>query len=187
MNIKKFLVVFLVLSTLVSCATTLATRRIKPFYDGVDPQAAPYVKEWLDLAQQKGIKFTGTVTVGLRPLEAGRIIGVCNYGFGFNEIDLDTNYWSRSTNLSRMSLVYHELGHCYCDRDHDFGGKKYPTTDIEQTREIFEIVIQKKQLPGYYDDLCPKSLMYPTSISDECVKTHYNEYVDEVFQNCNPW
>jgi hypothetical protein len=90
--------------------------------------------------------------------------------------------------MDRYILLFHELTHCYCGRGHDFKkGKKYTEKRLAKVLEaaIFQITGQPQ--PGYYEDGCPVSVMYPSVLDDECSKRHYQEYVAEMFKRCKPW
>lgn len=173
----------ILLGTLVSCAMV---GRLTPKYDGVDPRAVDLTNEWLALAKDRGITFNHTVSIGFTNIPDSRIIGQTSYGFGFNEIDLDSMFWLTATSVSKMSLLFHELTHAYCDRAHTYGNNEsYPEVD-KLGDDIKKMDSEKKAIPGYYEDYCPYSLMYPEIVTDWCMKTHYNEYVVEMFTNCEP-
>ena len=159
MNLIKIAIGCLSLCILVSCTINLMNTRLTPDYPGVDAEIAPYVDQWLILAKEYGLKFNHGVTVGFRDINKGYIVGQCNYGMAFREIDIDRKFWERSSDMSRTILVYHELSHCYCDRDHD-----------------------KMSKGG-----CPTSLMYPEVITDICFLYHYQEYIDELFSVCKEY
>lgn len=86
-------------------------------------------------------------------------IGVC-YGFRapkfFRKIQLDQKYWDNADDLDRESLMFHELGHCVLNRDHD---------------EEFE--------PSHIFILRPRSLMYPVSFYQ--YRLHRMDYIKELF------
>ncbi len=172
MKFTKTVIDCFLLTFLMSCCTfNLSQRRLTPEYKGVDPEIAPYVNEYMDLAKIMGIKFKNKVTVGFKDINNGNIIGECEYGLGFREIDVDRTYWNRSTTTSKMTLLIHELSHCYCGRTHDYG----PSKEYKNTWE------------GRFDDNCPKSVMYPKILPDGCVDLHYEEYILEAFDRCNPY
>lgn len=161
MRFLRAIIIGLLLATLTSCAITLGTMRWIPRYDGVDPEMISYVNEYLTLAKEHNIKFDDRVTVGFRDIHDGNAIGETIYAVGFREIDVDRNYWKNATKLTRMSLLFHELGHAYCGRDHNTSYRK--------------------------EDSCPASLMFPTIMSDACLMFHYQDYVEDLFKNCDPY
>lgn len=146
-------------------------------------------KEFFKLGEKKGIKFKNNVTIGLKDIKSDKTIGLCTYTAKWREIDLDSNYWARATWLSKIALVYHELAHCYCERDHDWAeGKRYPT-DFELWFDniINETPLTPLKPEGYMEDGCPMTLMHPTIIDDYCTKAHYAHYVKEMFDRCEPY
>ncbi len=34
------------------------------------------------------------------------------------KVIIDVNYWSNATELEKQFIIFHELGHCFLDRDH---------------------------------------------------------------------
>jgi hypothetical protein len=108
---------------------------------------------------------------------------------GFREIDIDNKYWATSSSAEKTTEMYHELTHCLCGRDHDFGkDQRYPEPE---TLEIFVVIknmcVEKTEPKGLYEDGCPLSVMYPRILSGNCLSLHYNDYIKEMFDRCNPW
>lgn len=159
-----------------------------PEYVGVDPEAQPFVDEYMWLGAQNHLHFDKQVTVGFKVINDGRIVGMCNYGGWFREIDLDTSYWIYSTKTTRMTLMFHELTHCYCDRAHDYGkGDDYPEAQKARIRRAIEWRVEGGPRPGYWADGCPVSIMHPVLLSDDCMLEHYQEYTTEMFDRCDAW
>ncbi len=74
-----------------------------------------------------------------------------------NVVEIDPSYFYQSTPKRRVELVFHELAHCVCYRNHTEGKLK---------------------------DGCPDSLMYKTYIDDQCLKTHWDYYLKEIYNGC---
>lgn len=162
--------------------------KIAPEYHGVDERARSLVNEYFWLSKQNNITFTHKVSVGFKVLNDGLAVGMCTFGPGWREIDIDSNYWYNSTNTTRLALVFHELTHCYCGRDHDYEeGKKYPETEAARVARALKWLIEGGERPGYWDDGCPISFMHPSVVDDECTMAHYNEYLTEMFTRCQPY
>ena len=177
MRIFRSILIGAILGTLLSCAILLRDTRPIPKYNGVDPKAEPLVDEWLSLAEVYGLKFDKTVTVGFMDIDRAGVVGQTNYSYFFREIDLDKTYWEYSTNIQRTILLFHELSHAYCDREHDFG-KNEPYDD--------KIVGMASGL-GYFEDSCPRSILYPYVLKADCYLSHYQEYISEMFTRCEPY
>lgn len=156
--------------------------RLHPRYSEVDPEVKPYVNQYLSLAKDSKITFTHKVNVGFTDInkirQGFKTIGKCNYAW--REIDLDRDSWNQVTEMTKLTLIFHELSHCYCDRGHDYGdGKSYGTSEDRKTGNTKE--------EGFFSDECPISLMFPTIVSDECMVSHYSEYISEMFLQCDPY
>ena len=184
MNRYRVLINFLFLTVLMSCCTiNLQTLGLIPKYEGVDPQAASYVAEWQQLAKYYKIEFTKKVTIGFDKINSESVVGYCEYGTNFREITLDSSYWANSTKISKMVIVFHELSHCSCNRSHSYiidnHTKEYGNDESSRKNP------SKKD--GFFKDTCPISIMYPYVIEDYCFTTHYSDYVDEMFKDCEPY
>jgi hypothetical protein len=178
---------FLLLFCFTSCSASIPVK-IAPEYKGVDPRAQNIVSEYLELSRLNHIIFHNPVTVGFKNIQHGDVVGVCHYGGYFREIDVDINYWNNSTTLSHLALLYHELTHCYCTRDHDYGKeKKYPETEAARIVQAIQWKVNGGERPGHWDDGCPVSLMYPIVVDDDCMQAHYAEYTQEMFDRCEAW
>jgi hypothetical protein len=169
------------MSLLIIFATSLSTcssTRLTPRYKGVDPGLIEYSADYIRLAKERGIKFDTIVTMGFNDLPYP-VIGRCYYSLGFREIDIDRNFWKNASEITRMALVLHESSHCYCGRPHDYGaGKEYP--------EAAKLSSMNK-VEGFFPDGCPLSLMFPEIVDDGCVMYHYQDYIEELFQRCEPY
>ena len=155
-----------------------------------DPQIGSIYKEFMDLSKRNNITFKNDVSIGFTKIDEGDVIGTCSYRVTFREIDLDKEFWNRASWFSKTSLLFHELAHCYCNRDHDFGeGTLYPDDSLEYLlQNLFKKTTFNFYKPeGYFEDGCPVSLMYPKLISDDCLRYHYNEYVEEMFNRCEAY
>ena len=181
---------------LCSCTTPKPTKteiKTSPAYMGVDPELKPYVDEYKALAKARNLIFTHEVTVGFTKIKENNIIGWCNYGFTFREIDIDRPFWNATSNLGKKMLIWHELSHCYCDRDHDYGkNKPYASPRsglISGSIDRFLPIFSKPEedTAGYLEDSCPKSIMHPVHLYDWCSSRHYQEYIDEMFDRCQPF
>jgi len=186
MRIIKFAIIGILLGFGVACCT-VAIDPVFPKYSGVDPEFQYLLNEYLYLADQRGIHFKNTVTVGFEDINQGQVIGECYYGLYFREIYIDKEFWKESTATTRMAEAFHELSHCYCGREHDYGdGKKYkPASDdiVKDTGSFhgFELDFSHE---GRFDDMCPLSIMYPRIVPDYCMVRHYSYYTNEMFDRC---
>lgn len=85
-------------------------------------------------------------------------VGLCFYSVGLDNkkhglnIQIDPDFWNKSSNEQREELLFHELGHCILGRDHIETMLKYNT---------------------------PKSVMYPY-VFESAYKKHREYYVNEL-------
>ena len=177
MRILRSILLGILFGTLFSCAILFRDTRVVPHYTNVDPQFKPYVNQYLFLAKMAGLKFHHTVNMGFTKMGNGNVVGITNYGLGFREVDISSEYWQYATDIQKTILIWHELGHSYCDRNHDFGKNK--PYDAEALNRSFG--------PGYFMDECPVSIMYPYILDTDCWLYHYQDYVLEMFQRCDPY
>lgn len=102
---------------------------------------------------------TSLVPIYFADLEDG-IAGVCHYfrvGGGpirWGYIEIDKEYWITMSELQKINLVFHELGHCVLGRDHYNGNSV---------------------------NMCPDSFMFERVISHQCLFDNYNKYLKEMF------
>lgn len=163
--------------------------KIHPDYTGVDPRAQPIVNEYVWLSKQNHLDFDKPVTIGFKKINYKTVIGLCTNAWRWREIDLDIDYWNNSSYTSHVALLFHELTHCYCGRIHDYAdGKKYPENTEDRIKDALDWFNKKgPTIPGYLEDGCPSTFMYPEILDDSCTLTHYDYYIHEMFDRCDPW
>ena len=85
-------------------------------------------------------------------------VGMCYYyqyedgSREFVNIEIDPDYWQRTSEIKKEVLLFHEMGHCVLGRDHE-------------KQKLYHTV--------------PKSIMYPF-LFEEAYKNHRNYYVEEL-------
>jgi hypothetical protein len=95
--------------------------------DGVrmDEELVPYFQIFEDEAAKRGVVFNNEVEQiegYLQNIVDNGVIGACrrNDGEGKNRsVFFDKPYWERATQLEKEYVVFHELGHCFLELDHD--------------------------------------------------------------------
>lgn len=85
--------------------------------------------------------------------------GVCLvYSNGYREIQINSLYWDSYSHEQREQLIYHELGHCVLNKDHNNG-----------------------HLP---ESSCPmsimRSFMFNSYEINECYLPEHNHYMEEL-------
>jgi len=151
----------------------------------------------MELAVVRGIVFNRDVTMGFANTQSdasGGVIGICTYGHRWREIDIDEKFFKSRGYLQTKALIFHELTHCYCNRNHTYGSKtriQYPDGIFEKIIEKLRTEIDETEIPEterpYFEDGCARTLMHPVVVSSTCMFNHYDHYVDEMFNNCRVW
>ena len=155
---------------------------------GVDIRADSLYREYMKLSTDKHIVFKKKVSVVFGHLDKIGAVGVCERGETYRKIEVDINYWNKTTKTKQMILLFHELNHCYCGRNHDYGnGIPYPEAAATAANTPFTIIGRDMEDKGFFDDGCPVSLMYPQILKDSCTRAHYSEYIEEMFKRCRPY
>ena len=83
----------------------------------------------------------------------GNIVGVCEVGWKERSVLIDKEFWDSSSESEKEELIYHELGHCAMNLDHD--------------SELIK------------DGGCPKSIMYPEMLGS-CYPLFLDTYKKEL-------
>lgn len=93
------------------------------------------------------------------------VAGQCSYSIFVRTLTVNANTWNTLTEEQKAMVVYHELGHCYLQREH-----------IDETQR-FNLL---------YSKVCPKSIMYPNvDIIQDCLVDNWEYYMLELYTNPN--
>jgi len=149
--------------------------RVAPLHSGVWPEFKPYLDEFVAAAKAEGVDVSWRARA-LVVHRAGKLMGptvaTCYVTLvGGNEIELDGSLWDRISASKRMDISFHELGHCLLGRMHTYEGGRYPKGTLSNMGRG----------PGYLADGCPQSIMHPVVLEPDCVVTHWQGYVKELF------
>lgn len=179
---------FFIIGSIVPKVNPWHKPKTKPQHVGIDKEILAFKKMYAIDAAINGIKFKTPVTIGFNSIKHKKgkptVIGLCTYGNNFREIDVDIKYWKESSWKSKRTLIYHEMTHCFCGRLHTFRDGTYP--EAEEIEKMGKAPFSMLT-PGYLQDGCPASIMYPYILSDECVDRHWEMYDSEMFEGCNPY
>jgi hypothetical protein len=120
-----------------------------------EPGLAVHISEF-----EKHCKCKITIPIYFLKIKKESTIGLC-YGFKqfwlFRYIVLDSEYWDQADTYERESLLFHELGHCVLDKDHN----------SEMISEY------------YFLNYRPKSIMHPYSFYQ--YRLYRDAYIKELF------
>lgn len=92
-------------------------------YPNVELALEPYFENFEREALERGYRVdlsTADISGAIVEIHDEDIAGTCSYSrFATNrEIVIDESFWNRANSYYREYIVFHELGHCYLDRDH---------------------------------------------------------------------
>ena len=116
-----------------------------PSTPGIDPATGDgsLSGDLQSLTNQFKLDYSATwsnITIGFKPasyMNSGNgggttVVGVCEvYSNGTKKVWMNESWWNAgsTSNLAKKILFYHEMGHCYFNRDHDVqtyaGGRPY--------------------------------------------------------------
>lgn len=138
-------------------ATACSLHNVGPQFKHIDPEFIPYV-EMFESLYGRSIRYLG---MGFAHL-GDNIAGLCRkWTTGHREIKINPHYWHDASPFSRTGLIFHELGHCVLDRDHDYRTFYFHGSTI--------------------NDFVPKSLMYPFNFYSERFLELKDYYFSELF------
>lgn len=113
------------LSIFCVCFYTCTPEVTYPSFPNVDPELQPYFFRFEEEGKKRGIlvelekaKIYGSVEKIY--VQSNTILGFCQANTtSSKKIIIDIDFWNRSSNLKKELIVFHELGHCYLNRDHN--------------------------------------------------------------------
>lgn len=134
----------------------------------VDPALMPYYEVFVQSSVIRGNdQSTNDLIMEFGPTE-GRVIAYCQRQVRYNEsflqktekidtplVVVNPNWWRNSSEASRREVIYHELGHCLMNKEHDTRVSSYVGR--------------------------PESLMYPYHIGGSFFASWESNYLDELF------
>lgn len=129
-------------------------------YSSTNSSFSPYVGQF----EQHGKQVTGNpnYTVGDIPInfdipEDNSFEGVCYiYSNNSREIIIRKDWWDSASDEDKESLIFHELGHCALDRDHD----NEMTPDNNKASLMHQVIVRghifNAHRAGYVSELFTK-------------------------------
>lgn len=122
-----FIILALLAVFLMACQENLAEEIPVPetedsAYPGVPEALHTYFSRFESEGAERGYEID-LVTAGIEGLfediEGENIAGTCSYTHNTPRlVTIDQPFWESASDLAREFIVFHELGHCYLDRDH---------------------------------------------------------------------
>jgi len=147
---RNFLIFCFILGVLVSCGHDVVEVNHAPNPKNTDPIFNSYVSSFESL-------FSVSVNTPIVFGDVGEYAGVCyKYSSGYSEIRINENNWEFLTEKQKEQLIFHELGHCVFDREHN----------------------------DNFDNGCPESIMrsymFSQSEINDCYNPFFDDYIDEL-------
>ena len=93
--------------------------------DPIETDAAlqVYMDKFIEEGNLRGLSIPADlnqITAVLTNINEGNTIGICYYDSqNPNHIEIDVSYWNSTNDYGREAVMFHELGHCYLNLDHD--------------------------------------------------------------------
>ncbi len=89
----------------------------------VDERLWPYFERFETEGQARGFDVdlvVSQISGVIEDLEGEHIAGQCTTFGNFRpgSVTIDSEFWELSNDLFKEFIIFHELGHCYLDRDH---------------------------------------------------------------------
>lgn len=126
-----------------------------PFIQKTDPEFTPYIQEFEKYYNNK----VKTPIIFGNDFEKSTI-GVCiTYNKHIKIIQINPRFWNVANQYEKEALIFHELGHCELDKDHNDG--------FYQFKEHQTI---------------PASLMRSQLLDSNTYTTYRNYYIYELFK-----
>lgn len=134
----------------ISCSTTEVLKKQE-----IEKEFIPYVLSFE--------KYSGKQVEAIRIRFANldympKVTGICyrtKFKLGISTIKIDSYYWEKATDNEKEMLIWHELGHCVLNKDHNnsIGNRG-----------------------------CPISIMYFSGFPEFCYVNYKRHYIKELFQ-----
>lgn len=112
----QFLIKLLSLSFILSACSVFESNKFK----SVDFAFIPFLEAYrIDKVLYTGIDTIRDIEIRFQTISQLGKSGRCwSFGDGTHKIEIDPQYWFEGSDNDRLSLLYHELGHCDLDYQH---------------------------------------------------------------------
>ena len=115
MNSRFYLMLLLVIGIAWSCE--------KEEVIFLDAELRTYFERFELEAAARGISFNyeaDRIEGFLEDIEESDVTGKCQFNSVYpDRVTVDANFWSRASDLEKEFVVFHELGHCFLERQHN--------------------------------------------------------------------
>ena len=109
---------YLVLFLFISCGMKMSDKTV--LVDGTNNRPGKIHKDFQPYVDKFFDYYGKTEEIIVEYTQDEDYAGVCYYWLiGSNEIKINQKYWNNASDMQREQLIFHELGHCILNRDHD--------------------------------------------------------------------
>ncbi len=151
--LKDATFIFLVMSCIACNETAVSSRDLSSSsyqFEGVSTYLESFDSYYFHYLGEN-LPISDMQVVMVDSFSVANVIGSCNTGT--KKISFLKSYWESANEAQKKLVVYHELAHCYLNRDHD-----------------------SNTLNGL-----ALSIMYPSAISASSFLTFESQYIEELF------
>jgi hypothetical protein len=117
-----FLVIIFVLSACNDNSAFLPVEE-QPVSSQIPDELVSYFQQFEVQAHRRGVVINLSdlgITAEFENINENRVIGTCTTnGYGLRHVSIDLPFWKIADLFEREMLIFHELGHCALDRDHN--------------------------------------------------------------------
>lgn len=132
----------------------------------IDPTFQPYVDRFIEVAKEQGkdIQINNLIVSFDKKVIEAKALGICTTGNGITPtITINPEAWKywddNNMESSKEQVMFHELGHCVLNREHNEVTVK--TLDTNSNIQV--------------------SIMFPYFMDSKYYEGNYNHYVNELF------
>jgi len=115
-HIIKYLLGIIIVLSIAAC------EKDEPEAVGVDSRLQEYFDRFAEEGAARGVivDYDATPITGtIENIDEENVQGQCiSNSARANQLLINTQFWNTSSDLLREFVIFHELGHCYLDRDH---------------------------------------------------------------------
>lgn len=153
-----------ILFILISLLSVGCAKQVTSF--NVDPALMPYYQKFIDSGKSRGTDYSTNDLVMQFGETQGQVIGYCRKQESYNwnlftketvstpVVVVKPSWWANASEASKRELVYHELGHCLMNKEHNTSRSSFGQ---------------------------PESIMYPYHIGGNFFSYWEANYLDQLF------
>lgn len=120
MKFISLILISTLLLTITACSNTDELEEIRNLSGDVDAALVPYYEAFIQEGEERGLNIDlSDIPGSIRDIPNAGVAGTCQFNPDGNILTVDLPTWNQSDDDFREYIVFHELGHCFLERDHD--------------------------------------------------------------------